>query len=323
MPAHCGNSCALLSAGDFQDRYRWLVYDLGLGLAARDRLTRAFPWISVRKFDFSAYPPHVALEARSYAWKPIVVAEVLDEFQVPVLWLDSATVATSDLSEPFRIMAKHGAVSLKGKPPLGEHCDPRVLQELDVASELLHLPERVAGVVGFDPTHKVARDLANSWARHAFIESHIMPPEAMANHKPEQAVLSALLYKAQSEGLITLNQDEVDISSGWPVNWLTTRNKVWPWLPRLADPLVRLYYKTYKTVDQFNHRFRNWEKRRIGGTERRYREHYEVSLQRSGGAPVIIASPAGGYYADPFPIRMDDAIYLWSKNTDTAVRRVT
>ena len=67
-----------------------------------------------------------------------------------------------------------------------------------MSAELLHLPERVGGVVGFDPAHTVARELADCWARHALIESHIMPPEAMANHKPEQAVLSALLYTGGS-----------------------------------------------------------------------------------------------------------------------------
>ena len=41
--------------------YRWLVYDLGMRLEWRDRLTRAFPWITLRSFDFTAYPPHVAL----------------------------------------------------------------------------------------------------------------------------------------------------------------------------------------------------------------------------------------------------------------------
>lgn len=293
-----------------QSTYRWMVYDLGLGLAARDMLTRSFPWISVRNFDFAAYPPHVAMKSRSYAWKPIIMAEVLDEFQAPSLWLDSATIVTSDLSEPFAIMAKHGIVSLKGKPQLGEHCDPRVLKELGVAVELLHLPERVAGVVGFDPAHKVARELAGNWARHALVENRILPPDAIPNHKPEQAILSALLYKAEAQGLITLNQDEVDISSGRPMRWLTTRNKVWAWLPRIADPICRLYYWLYKAGDQFNHRFWDWEKRLIGGAERRYREHYEVSLQRGDGAPVVIASPDGGYYADPFPLEVKGKSYL-------------
>lgn len=290
--------------------YRWLVYDLGLSLAWRDRLTRDFPWITVRSFDFSAYPPHLALARRSYAWKPVIINEVLDEFDAPVLWLDSATIVKSDLSEPFEVMKKYGVVTLKGKPSLGDHCDPRVLKELDVSPELLHLPERVAGLVGFDPAHAVARDICHAWARHALIESHIMPPEAMKDHKPEQAVLSALLYTAEAEGLITLNQDEVDISSGRPVKWLSTRNKVRPGVPRLADPLVRLYYYVWKGADQANHRFRDWERQRIGGTERRYREHYQVSVQRGEGAPVAITTPDNGYYADPFPLSLDGRSYL-------------
>lgn len=301
--------------------FRWLVYDLGLSLEWRDRLTRSFPFITMRTFDFAAYPPHVALARRSYAWKPIIVNEVLDEFEVPVLWLDSATILKSDLGDAFTLMKKHGVLTLKGKPALGDHCDPRVLKALDVSSELLHLPERVAGVVGFDPSHAVARDICSAWARHAMIESHIMPPDAMQNHKPEQAVLSALLYTAEAKGLITLNQDEVDISSGRPIGWLSTRNKVRAWVPRMADPLVRLYYGSWKAGDQFNHRFREWERQRIGGAERRYREHYSVSVQRGEGAPVSMGSPEAGYYADPFPLTVDGRQYLLLEEFSYATAR--
>jgi hypothetical protein len=34
------------------------------------------------------------------------------------------------------------------------------------------------------------------------------------------------------------------------VRWVTTRNKVPNWLPIWADPLPRLYYFFYKTLDQ-------------------------------------------------------------------------
>jgi Protein of unknown function (DUF1647) len=291
-------------------RFMWLVYDLGLKLDTRDRLSREFPWISMRDFDFANYPPHVAMASRSLAWKPIIIADVLDEANAPVFWLDSATIVTSDLSEPVELVRRHGVFSLKGKPPLGEHCDPRVLEALDVPQELLHLPERVGGFVGFDPSHPVARDIAQNWARHALIESHIMPPNSMPDHKAEQATLSALLYKAEAQGLLTLTDHEVDISSGRPMRWVTTRNKVGPHVPRWADGAVRAYYHMWKASDQFLHRLKDWEKRRVGGVERRYREHYEVSVQLANQPPVTIPSPSGGFYADPFPLRHDGQNYV-------------
>jgi hypothetical protein len=294
-----------------EGKFHWLVYDLGLSLDTRDRLKRDFPWISMRSFDFTSYPPHVAMETRSLAWKPIIVSDLLDEWSEPVFWLDSATIVTSDLSEPVRIAREHGVFSLKGKPPLGEHCDPRVLEALEVPDELLHLPERVGGFVGFDPAQAVARDIARAWARHALIEGHIMPPHPIKDHKAEQAVLSALLYKAEAQGLITLTDHEVDISSGRPMRWVTTRNKVQPRIPTWADGVVRLYYHSWKAGDQTYHRFKDWEAKRVGGTERRYREHYEVSVQFASQPPVVIPSPSRGFYADPFPLRHDGKNYLF------------
>ncbi len=293
-----------------EGKFHWLVYDLGLSLATRDKLKRDFPWASMRSFDFTSYPPHVAMATRSLAWKPIIISDVLDEWNAPVFWLDSATIVTSDLSEPVRIAREHGVFSLKGKPPLGEHCDPRVLAALEVPDELLHLPERVGGFVGFDPNHAVGRGIARAWARHALIEGHIMPPNSIKDHKAEQAVLSALLYKAEAQGLITLTQHEVDISSGHPMRWVTTRNKVRPHIPIWADGPVRLYYKSWKAGDQMYHRFKEWEASRVGGTERRYREHYEVSVQLANQPPVAIPSPPHGFYADPFPLQHGGKNYL-------------
>lgn len=304
-----------------QSTYRWLVYDLGLGLAARDRLTRAFPWISMRSFEFAAYPAHVALYAGGDGWRPIIITEVLDEFHAPVLWLDSATIVTSDLREPFRIMAKHGVVSLRQQAPLGELCSAQMMKRLDFPPELLHKPKRTADVIGFDPSHKVARDLANSWARLALLEGCEASRNSAIGGISSEVLLSALLYKSEAQGLLTLNQDEADIDTGHPMRWLTTRNTVKPWLPRLADPGSRLYHWLSKSSDQFKHRYRDWEKRNIGGKRRRYREHFEVSVQRGGGAPVIMTSPSDGYYTDPFPLQANGAQYLLAAEYNYAKAR--
>jgi hypothetical protein len=290
--------------------FRWLVYDLGLSLQSRERIKRDFPWATMRGFDFSAYPPHVAMERRSFAWKPIIVADVLDESDSPVFWFDSATIVTSDLQGPLDIVSKLGIFSLKGDAPLEENTDPRTLAALNVPRELYHLPERVGGAVGFHPDFVIARTIARAWARHALIEDHIMPPNEKPGHNVDQSVLAALLCLAQSQGLLTLNEDEVDICSGRPNRWITTRNKVSPNVPIWADPIIRLYYYIWKAVDQFLYRFKDWEKRAIGAAERRYREHFEVSVQCAGRAPVAIQSPSGSYYADPFPLRHDGKNYV-------------
>ena len=71
--------------------HKFIAYDLGLGEKLAD-LTRRFPWVTFRRFAFENYPAHVALEARSYAWKPMIVGDVLAQSDGYVLWLDSATI---------------------------------------------------------------------------------------------------------------------------------------------------------------------------------------------------------------------------------------
>ena len=44
--------------------------------------------MELRTFDFSKYPQHfdITLEAGQYAWKPVIVLDVLREASCPVMW---------------------------------------------------------------------------------------------------------------------------------------------------------------------------------------------------------------------------------------------
>jgi hypothetical protein len=290
--------------------FRWLVYDLGLSPAARERIQRDFPWIALRHFEFDKYPPHVAMSRGGNAWKPIIIAEVLDEHGAPMFWLDCDTIITSDLREPLEALKRLGVVSLRGTRPVGERCDPGVIEALNAERELLHLPERMASFIGFHPGFVIARGIARDWARHALVEDRIMPPDAAADHPGEQAILSVLLHRAEAQCLLTLNDECADAKSERATHWVTTCSKVKASMPLWADGAVRTFHRWRKTRDQLVHRLKDWERRQVGGAERRYREHYEVSVQLAHQPPVAIRSPNESFYADPFPLRVSGRNYL-------------
>ena len=72
-------------------------YDLGLA----PREVRALPrWAGLfyHKFDFAAYPPHLNIEVNAveYAWKPVIVADVVERVRQSgtpddVLWSDAGS----------------------------------------------------------------------------------------------------------------------------------------------------------------------------------------------------------------------------------------
>jgi len=66
----------------------------------------------------------------------------------------------------------------------------------------------------------------------------------------DQALLTALLYRARREHGLQIGSEEIDISSTSPVRWVSTRNKVAPWVPQACDALVRAYYAVSKRADR-------------------------------------------------------------------------
>jgi len=297
----------------FDRRYRLLVYDLGLDVATLQRLRRRFPRCEFRRFAFEAYPAHVAVSRRTYAWKPVIVAEVLQETGGLVLWLDSATLFHSELDEVLTTLRRHGTYTLKGQTPVGERSDPDTIAAIGTPTECLHLPERAGGVVGFDASHPGAREVARTWKEHALIEAHVAPrTPPLPYHRCEQSLLGLLLYRFQSEGLLTLNDGEIDLSCPTPVRWMSSRNKVSPGTPLWADPIMRAYYRVHKALDQALWAFEHWQRTRFDGLHRFPKEHFSVFVARLGEDRVVrIAAPRWSYYADPFLWRHDGHDWLF------------
>lgn len=304
----------LLSAERYREtgRRRFVAYDLGLLSQTALLLARRFPWCEFRRFPFEQYPPHVALLADSYAWKPVIIASLLDECGGQILWLDSATLLRQSLDGIATRLASDGCYTLKGQTALAQHCDPLTLEAMAVEPELRLFPERVAGVVGLDAAHPGARKLAASWRAHALIADHILPRvPRLREHKPEQALLTILLHRLEAAGALVLGQEEIDISSGTPVRWMSSRNKVPPWLPLWCDPLARAYYASAKAIDRWLWRARDLSARWINGASRALHEHYTVFVAHAGGAPRPVAAPMFSYYADPFLWQRDGRLWLF------------
>ena len=269
-------------------RHRIVVWDLGLSADSRSEIERAFPWCVMRTFETSAWPAHAAADAGTYAWKPIAVAATAEEFGGLILWLDSATIMKGPFDPLISTIERIGIVSLQGQARLDERCEAAVLDALEVPPEARAKPERVAGVIGFDTQRPEMMGLIREWRRLALDAELIAPSRrTIERHMYDQALLGCLLLSAEARGEITLNAEEVDISSPSPMRWLTTRNKVPDGRPLWTLPLYGLWYDAYKTVDQALHR---WN-RRQAPTPRQLRDAFPAENaedERSNQWPVFL-----------------------------------
>lgn len=177
----------LYTLDTFEAGSRVIVYDLGL--EALDQLHAR----ELRRFPFEKYPRHVALDARSYAWKPIIVAEVLGEVAGPVLWLDAGDLVYEPLLRVRAVLEREGFYCPKGSGTVGEWTHPVTLRALEAAAELLHQPARNAAIVGVTPQ---VGGLVDVW-RAAALDPNIITPAGSSrdNHRQDQAVLTVLAYQ--------------------------------------------------------------------------------------------------------------------------------
>ena len=67
---------------------RVIFYHLGLTRSQVKFILKNLPFVQYRMFDFNEYPPHVST-LRNYAWKPLIIQEILGEFD-GAMWFDSS-----------------------------------------------------------------------------------------------------------------------------------------------------------------------------------------------------------------------------------------
>ena len=68
---------------------RVIFYDLGLTESQVNEV-KMLPFVTFRKFNFDSYPPHVR-NLHNYAWKPLIIQQVLAEFD-GAMWFDTSVV---------------------------------------------------------------------------------------------------------------------------------------------------------------------------------------------------------------------------------------
>ena len=177
-----------------------LVYSLRLTDQQFDSLLSNFPFVHARKFDFSSYPEYfdVRVARGEYAWKPIIIKEVLDSFAEKVLWLDSGDRLTSPeaLARCFQHIDNLGYVTTQTSGTTQTWVHPSTLKYF--GEESLDLPMCNGAIIGFDGSQrKIYEEIVSEWAHCAVTRECIAPRgSSRLNHRQDQAALSVLIHKA-------------------------------------------------------------------------------------------------------------------------------
>ena len=172
------------------------TYDLGLTETQVAIVRADYPWTTLRTFNFSNFPVHVNIEVSvgEYAWKPIIIKEMLDSITSAVLWLDSGNhIASADtLENTFSQIERFGHVTTVTSGTTQKWVHPATLAFLHEPN--LDIDMSNGAIVGFNM--QAYEGVVRPWAECAQVRECIAPPgSSRVNHRQDQAVLTVLLYK--------------------------------------------------------------------------------------------------------------------------------
>lgn len=209
--ASSDHACWLINmlASLHKQRPEWqvVVYDLGLqGDLNYTYLNAVHPKrIQLRRFQYANYPNYFRIDenAGEYAWKPIIIKEMVDEFG-KVLWLDSGnSVGKKDnLTFVKDQLDSVGFYSPHSVGSLAEWTHPKTLEHFGVHSDATGL-EPYKGknncngaIVGFSKDSPAYHKVLVPWVNCAYNRNCIAPPGSnRSNHRQDQAALTVLAHQ--------------------------------------------------------------------------------------------------------------------------------
>jgi len=192
-------------------RARVECYDIGLTAAEVAALPR-WDGFLYHMFDFAAHPAHmnVSINAGEYAWKPVIVADVVDRVRASgqaadVLWADAGTYFHTLDRIADRVRGSRGLWVRASSGTMRQWTHPLMFEYL-AADPALYADRSNADatLVGFatgsadaGAREALYRDVVQPWKACAMAKACIAPSgSSRGNHRQDQAVLSYLVHHA-------------------------------------------------------------------------------------------------------------------------------
>jgi len=198
--SHYKSLCQFLSSlFMYEPGIKVIVFDLGLIDSEGQCLKNTFPSIELRLFDYSKYPGYfnIKINAGEYAWKPVVLSDILSEFKCCVCWMDAGNLVTGPLFWLRKITNDLGIYSPNSSGVISDWTHPKTIEFMKVSNDLLNKPNLNGACVSVSFQNSKARELINQWKQCALIKDCIAPMGSnRENHRQDQAVLSVILHQS-------------------------------------------------------------------------------------------------------------------------------
>jgi hypothetical protein len=180
---------------------KFIVYDLGLEKKEVD-LLQTFDVI-LKKFNYLKYPSFVYIGNNSYAWKPIIIQEVMNELKDDFIWLDAGCLIHNRLNRIRQEIKLFGFYSPISSGTISTWTHKTTQNILGVTENIRNKYNVSGGIVGVNNKIVTIRKLIDRWVKYALTKECIVPKgSSRKNHRQDQAILSVLLHQFYEKNLI-------------------------------------------------------------------------------------------------------------------------
>lgn len=184
----------------FEKKTKIIIFDLGLSRTEIEILERKFPELELRKFNYADYPSYfnIKINAGEYAWKPVIINDILNEFKTSVCWLDGGNKLTKPLTSIRKILELYGFYSPFSKGTISEWTHPKTLEYMGSLNDkfIVRQQNLNGACVSANYNNIAVRNVIQKWSDCAKTKNCIAPKgSSRENHRQDQAVLSVLVYK--------------------------------------------------------------------------------------------------------------------------------
>ena len=177
-----------------------IVYDIGLEYEHIKYLENKYNNLTIKKFRFNQYPKFVGEyfddKLGNYAWKPIIVNELIQHYKSKVVWLDAGNLVTKKIVFLKIALTASGIVVPTSSNTIKDWTHSQTIEYVGINNKYLDNNNYASGLIGFDYKSKKSKKIAELWSKFSQIQECISPSgSSRENHRQDQAVLTLLLYK--------------------------------------------------------------------------------------------------------------------------------
>lgn len=177
-----------------------IIYDIGLEKNQIQYLENNFKDLNIRNFQFDLYPKFVGDyfddKLGNYAWKPIIVDELMSQNKSKVVWLDAGNIITRKIIFLKISLTALGIVVPTSSNRIKDWTHPKTVDYIGINNKYLNSNNYASGLIGLDYNSDKAKKISELWSTYSKVQECISPTgSSRENHRQDQAVLTLLLYK--------------------------------------------------------------------------------------------------------------------------------